>query len=83
MNMKNKRSDIISVFARVSTTQVLRDMRLYHNFVLFGNIMNVARQYGIESIPVQDGIKFSAPKSRMQMFVEKLHFSQIEYCEIL
>lgn len=81
--MKDKRLDIVKVFSQVSPDKTLVDLRLHRNFCKFGKVSDVARQYGIEIRPVDGGIEFSAPKSRMQMFVEKLHFSQVGYREVL
>jgi len=78
----NNRPDIITIFAQVSANKKLVDQRLNRNFAFFGDILRVAKQYGIQYKEVSGGIQFSAPKSRMQIFVEKLHFSQIRYIEI-
>lgn len=76
------RPDMITIFSQVSSDKRLVDLRLHRNFPLFGNILSVAKQYGIKYREVSGGIEFTAPKSRMQMFAEKLHFSQISYVEI-
>jgi len=80
--MTKIRPDIISIFAQVPPNKMLVDQRHRRRFTLFGNVLAVARQYGIKFELKGNGIEFSAPKSRMQMFVEKLHFSQIPYREI-
>jgi len=80
--MKDNKPNDIKILVQVSDKTELIDQRLYYNFAKFGNIMDVARQYGIKSKKNRNGIEFSAPKSRMQMFVEKLHFSQIFFKEI-
>jgi hypothetical protein len=79
--MQKIRPDITTIIAQVSPNKILVDQRLHKRFALFGNIMKVARQYGIKSRLIQGGIEFSAPKTRMQVFVEKLHFSQVKYFE--
>lgn len=76
------RPDMITIFSQVSSDKRLMDLRLHRNFPLFGNILDVARQYGIKHREVSGGIEFTAPKSRMQMFAEKLHFSQVSYVEV-
>jgi hypothetical protein len=80
--MKTKRPDIVKIFAQVTVNAVLKDNRLHKRFSLFGNVLRVARQHGVEMRPFKDGIEFSAPKSRMQRFAEKLHFSHVRYREI-
>jgi len=45
----------------------------------FGTIENVCKQYGIKYKELPTCIAFSAPKTRLQLFVEKLHFSRIPY----
>ncbi len=81
-HMNNKKPEDIRIITQVPDTTELIDKRLYNNFARFGNIMDVARQYGIKSKKVSNGIEFYAPKSRLQMFVEKLHFSQMPFREI-
>ena len=80
--MNNKKPEDIRIITQVPDTTELIDKRLYNNFARFGNIMDVARQYGIKSKKVNNGMEFYAPKSRLQMFVEKLHFSQTPFREI-
>ena len=81
--MRVPKPDMIRVFAQIAPNQLLRDVRLTRRFSVFGTVMTVARQYGIKFRPVDGGLEFIAPKSRMQMFVEKLHFSGIPYQEIM
>lgn len=78
-----KRSDTITVFSQVHLNDQLIDQRLRKGFAIFGTVGSVAKQYGIETKRLKNGMKFTAPKSRMQMFVEKLHFSGVEYQELI
>ena len=81
--MTTQRPDIVTVIAKTHVRKTLIDFRVHRHFAIFGNIMRVAKQYGISAAPVEGGIIFSAPKSRMQIFIEKLHFSNIIYQEII
>ena len=72
----------VKIFSQINENEDLIDVRLHRNFALFGKVKDVARQYGINYNKVDNGILFTAPKTRMQMFVEKLHFAQKEYLEI-
>lgn len=80
--MNNQRPDIVKVFVQAHPRQVLKDFRRSKYFSIFGNILSVARQYGIEVLSTDGGIVCQAPKSRMQIFVEKLHFAKVKYREI-
>lgn len=82
--MIKPKPDIIKIAVSATDKTKLVDKRLHRNFSVFGNIMDVARQYGIknETPELSKEIVFSAPKSRMQIFVEKLHFSGVNYKEI-
>ena len=79
--MKPKQPDI-TIIVTIGPRKMLTDMRLGKNFAKFGNVLDVARQYGVKAQVMPQGIQFSAPKSRMQMFVEKLHFSKVMFWEI-
>lgn len=80
--MTKKRPDEVEIMAQISESETLVDKRLRMNFAVVGNVMDVARQYGIKAEVVPEGVKFTAPKSRMQIFVEKLHFAQVPYREV-
>ena len=72
----------IEVYSQVYEDQILMDRRLGREGLVFGKVLDIASQYGIHMEKKNNGIIFSAPKSRMQIFVEKLHFSQIEFEEL-
>jgi len=76
------RPDISKILVKEKTNKTLIDQRLHRRFLVFGNIMDVARQYGIKSHITKDGIVFEAPKSRLQTFAEKLHFSEVQYIDL-
>lgn len=78
-----KPSDELSVVAFVRKTDSLVDRRLQSAGIIFGTVEQVAAQYGIKISACADGrcLKFTAPKSRLQIFVEKLHFSKARYFE--
>ncbi len=80
--MKKIMPALITILANANPDKMLIDLRVIRNSSKFGNIMDVARHYGINANPTENGIEFVAPKSRMQMFAEKLHFSGVQYREI-
>ncbi len=84
--MKNKKNKEILVFVDADDATLetlLKDSRYPVMAYVFGTMSDVARQYGIKTIQSSElGTTFSAPKSRMQIFIEKLHFSGVKYEEI-
>jgi hypothetical protein len=62
----------------------LKDYRILQKFggMNFGTIGQAAKNLGVSMKIVEGGLTFSAPKSRLQMFAEKLHFSMISYKQI-
>ena len=71
--------EILSVLIGHKLSHTLIDKRRQSFGLRFGKIGDVARQYGITLEAVGSYWKCSAPKSRLQMFVEKLHFSGVPY----
>ena len=80
--MKHTSHQEISIFSRVPLNKRLIDLRVGTSGMNFGTVKGIARQYGIEYEELGDGcIKYTAPKSRLQLFVEKLHFSSNYYSQ--
>jgi len=77
--MKKAKPEEMKIFVQSSPHRALKDYRVRRNFSPFGNIMDVARQYGIKVKVFPNGLECSAPKIRLQMFAEKLHFSHVPY----
>ena len=71
----------ISIYAKVSLNEQLRDSRPYTYGFKFGTIEEICKQYGIKYKQLENCIEFKAPRIRLQMFVEKLHFARIRYSE--
>ncbi len=81
-NKKQARNDIIKIFCSIKNLDyVMRDKRKEKVGLVFGKIKDVASQLGIKTEKSDNGYFFVAPKSRMQMFVEKLHFACIPFTE--
>ena len=78
----NSANQEITVVAKIKLHNVLADRRIGRHGLIFGTVEKVAKQYGIKCL--QDGryVKFTAPKSRLQMFVEKLHFAGVPFMEV-
>lgn len=70
----------ISIYSGVSLSKYLIDTRPNSYGISFGTVADVCKQYGIKCKKLENCIEFTAPKLRLQMFLEKLHFSRISYC---
>jgi len=82
---KPNHPDEIEIFVEgVNPNTILKDYRIVQRYgnIFFGSISQVARNLGISMKKVENGLIFYAPRSRIQMFVEKLHFSLIQYKQI-
>jgi uncharacterized protein YlbG (UPF0298 family) len=82
---KPKKPDNITIFvAGVAPTKSLKDYRKLQRYgkIHFGSIGQAAKNLGITMKVVEGGLTFTAPRARLQMFVEKLHFSMITYRQI-
>ena len=69
----------LTIYAQVSPNTKLTDFRPRKTGLVFGTVESVAKQYGIN---MQDHVlfcSFTGPKTRLQMFAERLHFSLIQY----
>ncbi len=74
--------NIITIRAKTKPHKVLNDLRIGRRGLTFGTVENIAKQYGVKfTIDENDPrvMLFTAPVKQMQAFVEKLHFSGIEY----
>jgi len=69
----------ISIYSNVDLEKTLLDVRPGRYGQKFGRVKDVCRQYGIKCKQTQNGTEFTAPKLRLQMFIEKLHFSKTYY----
>lgn len=77
--MKEITPKMISVYANVEPNCVLFDHRLGKVGIKFGTIEQICHQYGISLEKKSKCLVFSAPKLRLQMLIEKLHFARIKY----
>jgi len=55
------------------------DTRIHTYGSIFGKVSDVAQQYGIKIAKLRNCYQFSAPRTRLQIFAEKLHFSRIPF----
>jgi len=69
----------VSIYVNVSLDKKLMDTRLGHYGLVFGTIREICKQYGIAYEILPKCIKFTAPKNRLQLFVEKLHFAKVKH----
>lgn len=68
--------------AYIHPNSVLIDRRQGFSGLVLGTSIDLARQYGIDVKKTAEGVQFTAPKNRLQVFVEKLHFAGIQYWEV-
>lgn len=83
--IKPNKPSVISIFVPgVSPNKALNDFRTLQRYgdIHFGSIGQVAKNLGITMKIVNNGLTFTAPRARLQMFVEKLHFSMVRYKEV-
>ena len=67
------------LYAKVDVNKKLSDIRDYTYGQRFGTIASICKQYGIKYNILDNCVEFSAPRVRMQLFIEKLHFSGTKY----
>jgi len=79
MNEQPKNS---SIYSSVPLTTDLRDVRSGRWGQKFGTVEAICKQYGIKCIKHPKYTEFTAPKIRLQLFLEKLHFSKTHYSKI-
>ena len=74
----------ISVVVNIGLDTVLVDRRLLSYGIIFGTAAQVASNYGIKVAvnPTGKGLILTAPKNRMQLLAERLHFAKIAYFEL-
>lgn len=65
----------MSIYSQVSPDTRLIDKRPITFGGGFGTVAKAAKQYGIKYKEIDNCMEFTAPRSRLQIFVEKLHFS--------
>ena len=61
---------------------VLKDQRGASHGIIFGTIEGIAKQYGVKMSMKGQAYVYTAPKNRLQLFVEKLHFARAQFFEI-
>lgn len=68
-----------SIYSKVSLTKELMDIRVGKYGLKFGTVEKLCQQYGIKCVKHENHNEFKAPKLRLQLFIEKLHFSKTPY----
>jgi hypothetical protein len=74
--------EIVRIFSYIFPNLTLIDKRPRHMGIVIGTVSEVAKQYNVKTKKTKNGMIFSATKNKMQIFVEKLHFSGITYWEM-
>lgn len=70
-----------SLYSPVNENTTLKDVRMGHYGLIFGTVKDVCKQYGIIINKLERCNEFIAPKLRIQMLKEKLHFSRTPYSD--
>jgi len=73
------KAEELSIIIRGKRSTKLIDRRISTNGINFGTVEEVAKNLGVTISDTDRGLKAFAPKTRLQLFVEKLHFSGIRY----
>lgn len=74
--------DNISIRTNANPRKLLMDRRVGRYGLTMGTIEGICRQYGI-SISESNGYTIlTAPRKRLQIIAEKLHFSGIRFMEV-
>ena len=68
----------VSIYSEISLQAELFDMNR-RNKMSYGTVEGICNQYGIKYEKLGKGTKFTAPKSRLQFLVTKLHFARCGY----
>lgn len=81
MKIIKPKIDEITVIVSASRGMPLIDRRIMSNGIFFGTVEDIAKNLGVTLKDTERGLSATAPKSRLQNFVEKLHFSGVLYRE--
>jgi hypothetical protein len=79
--VKELKPDEQKIYSKISLDHSLVDVRIETWGQKFGTVRQVCNQYGIKYTETNGVVEFSAPKLRMQMLIEKLHFARVYYCK--
>lgn len=78
----NAEPEILKVGTTFPPNYNLIDQRGKRKGISFGTIEAAAKQYGVKMSTKGNMFIFSAPKNRLQLFVEKLHFARVPFVEL-
>jgi hypothetical protein len=78
-NMNEIKQPEMAIYSTAPLSTMLIDTRMGLYGQQFGTIERVCHQYGIKCIQHPNYTEFIAPKSRLTLFMEKLHFSRTKY----
>ena len=69
----------VSLYSNIPLSAMLYDYRAGRVGIKFGTVIDLCNQFGITIEQLPKCIKFTAPKLRLQKFMERLHFSRNRY----
>lgn len=79
MNTIKPKLEELSIVIGGSRWTRLTDKRIRTNGIYFGSVEDVAKTLGVILKDTDNGLEASAPKQRLQLFVERLHFAGVDY----
>lgn len=79
MNKIEPKQEELTVYSKVALNKLLKDVRVNTYGFKFGTVESICKQFGIKYKVLSDCVEFKAPKLRLQMLIEKLHFSKTGY----
>jgi len=79
--IKAQPEEISIIVPYMNENRMLTDYRLDRRYgdLKFGTLSQLANNMGITMKKTDKGLKFTATKTKLQMFVEKLHFALVPF----
>lgn len=72
----------VSIAIKIDKERLLMDRRVGRRGLILGTVGTLANQYGVTMAESNGYTILTAPKKRLQIIVEKLHFSGVDFYEI-
>lgn len=79
MNIIKPQAEELSITVYANRNTGLTDRRIRSNGIYFGTVEELAKNLGVTIKDTDVGVIASAPKMRLQTFVERLHFSGVKF----
>ncbi len=79
MKKDQQKPEILTLCAAVKLDTLLKDIRIDGKKFVFGTVKALCKTFGVKVIQKSGYCEFSAPKNRLQLLLEKFHFSGTQY----